>query len=85
MECVIRLRRRTHGIKRDVGGISSRARPDPIPNSEVKTAWANDSHTHVCAKVGGCPTMLSSVLKDGAFLILMELIINSSAKRRFSD
>ena len=55
MKPVIRLRRRTGEIKSDVGGISSRARPDPIPNSEVKTAWANDSHTHVCAKVGGCP------------------------------
>ena len=60
MECVIRLRRRTHGIKRDVGGISSRARPDPIPNSEVKTAWANDSLAHASAKVGSCPIMINS-------------------------
>ncbi len=45
---------RKPGIKYDEGGISSAALPDPIPNSEVKRARANDSHTHVCAKVGGC-------------------------------
>ena len=54
-------------MKSDVGGISSRARPDPIPNSEVKTAWANDSHTHVCAKVGGCPLYIRPVLKRQVF------------------
>ena len=59
MECATPLCGGTHGIKRDVGGISSRARPDPIPNSEVKTAWANDSLAHASAKVGSCPIMIS--------------------------
>ncbi len=42
--------------------------PDPIPNSEVKHARANDSPTHVGAKVGGCPLIKDLSLKERSFL-----------------
>ncbi len=42
--------------------------PDPIPNSEVKHAWANDSPTHVGAKVGGCPLINTSPF-GGVFIL----------------
>ena len=49
---------REHEIKGDEeGGISSVVLPDPIPNSEVKHAWADDTLTHVRGKVGSCPSM----------------------------
>ena len=38
-----------------MGGISGVVLPDPIPNSEVKRAWADDSYGFYLAKVGSCP------------------------------
>lgn len=37
------------------GSIYGVVRPDPFPNSAVKRARADDSRTHVQAKVGSCP------------------------------
>jgi hypothetical protein len=42
-------------LKIFMGGIYGWVRPDPFPNSEVKTACANDSLAHASAKVGSCP------------------------------
>lgn len=56
-------------MKLDKGGIYGLVRPDPIPNSEVKLARADDSPTHVGAKVGSCPFMLSLSFKREAFLL----------------
>lgn len=53
----------------DKGGIYGLVRPDPIPNSEVKLARADDSPTHVGAKVGSCPFMLNLSYKGEVFLL----------------
>ncbi len=53
------------------GGISSVVLPDPIPNSEVKRAWADDSPTHVGAKVGSCPFMINPPSPGGFFFWLV--------------
>ena len=50
-----------------MGGIYGWVRPDPFPNSEVKTACANDSPTHVGAKVGSHPVIKTSSLKEEVF------------------
>ncbi len=38
-----------------VGDIYGWVRPDPFPNSEVKTACANDTTAHAVGKVGSRP------------------------------
>ena len=55
------------------GGIYGRALPDPIPNSEVKTVRANDSPTHVGAKVGSRPLIKNPPLKGGFFYVKLYL------------
>lgn len=43
--------------------------PDPIPNSEVKHARADDSTAHAAAKVGSCPLVLKPPLQGGFFIV----------------
>ncbi len=52
--------------------------PDPIPNSEVKHARANDTLAHASGKVGGCPFMTNSSIKRGVFLFYIYDIIKKS-------
>lgn len=50
------------------GGIYGVVRPDPFPNSAVKRARADDSRTHVQAKVGSCP-LIKKTPETGLFYI----------------
>ena len=51
------------------GDLSSVVLPDPIPNSEVKHAWADDSPGHPGAKVGSCPLVISPSYTEGLFFL----------------
>ena len=55
-------------IKDDEGGIYGVVLPDPIPNSEVKRARADDTAMHVVGKVGSRPLMIEPLLQEGFFL-----------------
>jgi hypothetical protein len=57
-----------NNLKIFMGGIYGWVRPDPFPNSEVKTACANDSPTHVGAKVGSRPLYKKPFLNGKVFL-----------------
>ena len=50
--------KRKHAIKNDDGGIYGAVLPDPIPNSELKSARADDTAMHVVGKVGSRPLMI---------------------------
>ncbi len=42
-------------------------RPDPFPNSEVKTVCADDTPAHAGGKVGSCPYMIELWIKPEFF------------------
>lgn len=43
--------------------------PDPIPNSEVKHAWADDTLAYASRKVGSCPLIRDPSKSDGSFYL----------------
>ena len=57
-----------------LGGMYGAVLPDPIPNSEVKRARADDSTAHAVAKVGSCPFMID-LPKTGGLSYFRELLI----------
>lgn len=56
--------------KLTLGGIYGGARPDPIPNSAVKTARANDTLVHASGKVGNCPLYKRPIQKGLVFFCI---------------
>lgn len=52
----------------ELGGLYGSVLPDPIPNSEVKGARADDTLAFASGKVGSCPLYEKTLLTESFFV-----------------
>lgn len=66
-----------------MGDIYGGVRPDPIPNSEVKTVRADDTTAHAAGKVGSCPLMKDLSLNLRSFFVSLKTSELHRSRRHF--